>query len=464
MKTLGELLDEDFKTRPVDYALKYAELGFYVIPLHYPLNGRCSCGKGKDANGKDDCAVGKHPMLPKWPERATQDADVINGWWNKNPKANLGIVAGKKSGIVVLDVDPRHGGDESLKLLEEKHGKFPDTLRAITGGDGEHIIFRYPEGQTIKNKTSVAPGLDIRSDNGQIVAAPSVHASGKSYKWKNNLMETAIAEMPDWLLKMLIAEPEPKRQAEISVKTDCKINASPATSHIEEGRRNDRLTSIAGSLWKKGLSKEAVCAELKVQNKSACKPPLPESEVLTIVDSITNNYAPGNSSQAQNLEISAIGNTFVRVRFNPKTQSYETTKIASFVIEPLESILVDNSEYITANLISESGRIVYNFKFEPDAWTSKARFLGSLPGKEFTFYGSDRDIQLILNYLAYKDMVKKTGFNYVGLVSDAGRWLCVTRDGAYSPGSTRNDMVYMDRNVDYADIDYQDIPSRRQLH
>ena len=323
MKMLGELIDEDFKTRPMDYALRYAELGFYVIPLHYPLNGRCSCGKGKDANGKDECAVGKHPMLPKWPEKATQDADVINGWWSKTPKANLGIVAGKKSGIVVLDVDPRHGGDESLKLLEERHGKFPDTLRAITGGDGEHIIFRYPEGQTIKNKTSVAPGLDIRSDNGQIVAAPSVHASGKTYKWKTNFMETAIAEMPDWLLKMLIAEPEPKQTV---TKGRRPTDTKTTVMYIEEGRRNDRLTSMAGSLWKKGLSKEAVYAELKVQNKSACKPPLPEPEVLAIVDSITNNYAPGNSSQAQNLEISAVGNTFVRVRYNPKTQSYETTR------------------------------------------------------------------------------------------------------------------------------------------
>jgi hypothetical protein len=94
----------------------------------------------------------------------------------------LGIATGSISGIIVIDIDPRHRGDESLAEMEAKYGKLPATLTAETGGGGRHLFYRYCEGAG-KNRVGIAPGIDVRGDEGYVVAAPSIHASGKPYSW-----------------------------------------------------------------------------------------------------------------------------------------------------------------------------------------------------------------------------------------------------------------------------------------
>jgi len=95
---------------------------------------------------------------------------------------NIGILTGSDTGVFVLDVDPRHGGDESLKTLEAAHGNLPITLTAKTGGGGIHYLFQIPAGQTIRNSASnLASGLDIRGEGGLIVVAPSTTQG--AYSW-----------------------------------------------------------------------------------------------------------------------------------------------------------------------------------------------------------------------------------------------------------------------------------------
>ena len=92
-------------------ALRYAERGWHVIPVHSVKGGGCSCGKA-------DCpSPAKHPRTPHGLKDASLDIATIESWWSRWPDANIGIVTGAGSGIVVLDIDPRHGGDESLAQL-----------------------------------------------------------------------------------------------------------------------------------------------------------------------------------------------------------------------------------------------------------------------------------------------------------------------------------------------------------
>jgi hypothetical protein len=95
-------------------------------------------------------------------------------------------VACEPSGLLVLDVDPRHGGDKSLERLEELHGHFYG-IRAHTGGGGLHLFFKKPSGVTIKSKSDALgkgyPGIDVRADGGYVILAPSLHVSGQLYKW-----------------------------------------------------------------------------------------------------------------------------------------------------------------------------------------------------------------------------------------------------------------------------------------
>jgi bifunctional DNA primase/polymerase-like protein len=109
-----------------------------VFPLHTPHDGSCSCGRRGCAN------IGKHPRTPNGLKDATTDPELISRWRGMWPDANRGVRTGAESGIVVLDVDPRHGGDDSLHELEREHGEVPATIECLTGGGGRHIYFQAP--------------------------------------------------------------------------------------------------------------------------------------------------------------------------------------------------------------------------------------------------------------------------------------------------------------------------------
>jgi hypothetical protein len=77
---------------------------------------------------------------------ATTEEATIRQWWTRWPDANIGIATGAVSGLVVLDIDSRHGGDESLQQLIQAHPTdFPETVRSLTGGGGSHLLFQYPD-------------------------------------------------------------------------------------------------------------------------------------------------------------------------------------------------------------------------------------------------------------------------------------------------------------------------------
>lgn len=104
-------------------ALFYAQkLGFPVFPLHSVKNGVCSCGKPSC-----DTNAGKHPRTPHGFKDASLEESEIDSWWQRWPDANIGIPTGKISGLIVLDIDPRNGGNDSLDALLEIHGPLPDT-------------------------------------------------------------------------------------------------------------------------------------------------------------------------------------------------------------------------------------------------------------------------------------------------------------------------------------------------
>ncbi|MSR84697.1 MAG: bifunctional DNA primase/polymerase [Candidatus Latescibacteria bacterium] len=161
-------------------SLDYAQqLDWPVFPCHsITEGGACSCGK-------TGCSgPGKHPRTEHGLKDATTDPTQIRKWWEQYPDANIGIPTGAVSGFDVLDIDPRHGGDISLEVLEAQHGKLPETSEQITGGGGRHILFRHTPG--LKSRNGVLPGIDIKADGGYILVAPSNHFSGRRYAWEES--------------------------------------------------------------------------------------------------------------------------------------------------------------------------------------------------------------------------------------------------------------------------------------
>lgn len=143
----------------------------------------------------------KIPACPNGFLDATTDRVQIEQWWISQPTANIGIACAK-SGLVVIDNDPRHGGNETLAALECEIGAPPRTVETKTGGadGGRHLFFRAPTRSKFLGQ--LGRGVDLRH-NGYVVAAPSVHPSGGVYRWENSPFDTVFAELPAaWLARM----------------------------------------------------------------------------------------------------------------------------------------------------------------------------------------------------------------------------------------------------------------------
>jgi putative DNA primase/helicase len=269
------------------HALRYAGLGLAVLPLHRPVDRdgrlRCSCGKA-------DCtSPAKHPvgrLALRGLLDASRDPHLLAAWFERE-RWNVGIATGAVSGIVVFDIDPRHGGEEALAALEAEHGPLPPTWRFLTGGGGEHIVFRHPGG-TVKNSAGrIGPGIDVRGDGGYIVAPPSLHISGRPYAISvdHHPDEVALAPLPAWLLN-LVAEPMPVKTGPLKigrVQTDWR---SHLAGTIGEGERNIALARLAGLLLGRRIDPHACLDLVLAFNAARCRPPLPDLEVVSTVASI----------------------------------------------------------------------------------------------------------------------------------------------------------------------------------
>lgn len=83
----------------LEAALAYAQRGWRVFPLHGIVRGRCTCGR------RGCSSPGKHPLVRRGLYEATSEQSRIQQWWRQWRCANIGIVTGAESGIVVVDVD-----------------------------------------------------------------------------------------------------------------------------------------------------------------------------------------------------------------------------------------------------------------------------------------------------------------------------------------------------------------------
>lgn len=275
----------------LEAALNYARGCWGVIPIYAPKGTGCSCKLGPACG-----SPGKHPLTKNGLKDASINEEVIRSWWKRWPTANVGIVTGSKSSLVVLDVDPSRGGKDSLAQLIQEHGPLPTTTEAVTGGGGRHFVFAHP-GRVVRNKAGILPGLDVRGDGGYFVAPPSLHVSGRRYEWAGGRDSQSCppAPMPARLLEFVTAN-EPS--APSSVSGDGEIP-------ITEGKRNATLASLAGSMRRRAMTEEAILVALREENKRRCRPSLSDEEVERIAGSISR-YPPAESQAASQSDCAAV--------------------------------------------------------------------------------------------------------------------------------------------------------------
>jgi len=248
-------------------ALFYAELGWSVLPVW---------------------ARQKRPLIA-WTALQDRRATLteVRDWYRQWPDANVGVITGAVSNLLVLDIDPGHGGNDSLAQWADRHGPLPETIAAATGGGGRHYYFAHPGGE-LRNRVAIAPGIDLRGDGGMVVAPPSLHPSGRRYAWVegHDPKTLALAPPPAWLLHLL-----GRRTA---------LRGHPLTwwrelvrHGVGEGGRNNTIASLAGHLLFHGVDHEVISELLLCWNRVRCRPPLDDAEVLRTVDSIIRTHERG---------------------------------------------------------------------------------------------------------------------------------------------------------------------------
>jgi hypothetical protein len=203
----------------------------------------------------------------------------VDEWFRRWPDANIGIVTGEISNLIVLDIDPKHGGDAALEQLENRFGPLSPTVEAVTGGGGRHLYFAHPTGLT-RNRAGLAQGIDLRGDGGYIVAPPSIHPTGGAYEWVLGRAPDAItlAPLPRWIL-VPVRGPRVGR----SLPQWRQL----VREGVPEGQRNSTVASLTGHLLWHGVDPEVALELMLAWNRVRCRPPLDDAEVAQVVASIT---------------------------------------------------------------------------------------------------------------------------------------------------------------------------------
>jgi hypothetical protein len=245
-----------------------------------------------------NCAKAGIPVFPCYPrtkrpaigggfKSASSDPDIVRMWWTEMPDANIGMPTGSVTELFVLDVDRDKGGFQSLQALQQMHSALPETAISETGGGGRHYFFKHP-GFRVHNSTSkIAPGIDIKGDGGYVIIPPSVHSSGKRYRWlpykgKKSLTD-ASAEVLDFLRP---AEPRPTpipipplpNECDILKRAAAYVDATPEAISGQGG--HSQTFGLASTLIHGfRLSQEDALNLLKNRYNPRCQPPWSDKEL-----------------------------------------------------------------------------------------------------------------------------------------------------------------------------------------
>lgn len=226
----------------------------------------------------------KRPYMTNWLQyqhtRATKE--MADSWFTSLTGAGVGMVTGRISGVVVLDIE-----SYCSIPIDELLRRYPTQMISRTGTGGYHLFYLYPNGVSkIANRVGIFEGADIRADGGFIVLPPTRHPNGKLYEW---VKKGPLGVFPKALLDI---QSQPKAQGDGWI--------TEALRGVSEGGRNDTCARLAGYFFRKGLNADIVEALLTEWNERN-DPPLPMREIRTTIKSIERSSA-GMGGQFTSLE------------------------------------------------------------------------------------------------------------------------------------------------------------------
>ncbi len=292
-------------------AMKYRDAGFSIIPIVSPTRLEDSLPtnfldeleeKIEDCK-YDDPPVSeevlkeelfvtwcKRPAIKSWAKYQKRIAgkDEVRAWFDHDKDANIAIVTGKLSNLVVVDLDT----DEAVKTFHDK-GWF-DGAGVVKTSRGYHLYFSYPDFE-VRNSANKKLGIDIRGEGGYVAAPPSVHGSWMKYEWKNrSILEQKPIALPHEIFEFA------RTKKDTAKAEQTQSNNNTAEPHIhdsfaeifahgcDDGERHDWGIKVAGHFFGKGLNETEVLTLMTDWNKKN-RPPLADKEILQMVKNIAKH-------------------------------------------------------------------------------------------------------------------------------------------------------------------------------
>jgi hypothetical protein len=143
----------------------------------------------------------KRPCIPwkRYQEQRPTEEEV-RSWYRRYPSAGVAVVCGSVSGLVVVDFDPRNGDGQDVLAP-----RLPETPSDETGGGGRHCYFGLPPGLRVPKVPALLPGVDLQAEGAYVIAPPTIHLSGRPYRWLPGLAidEVPMVPLPPVVLELL---------------------------------------------------------------------------------------------------------------------------------------------------------------------------------------------------------------------------------------------------------------------
>ncbi len=157
----------------------------------------------------------------------------------------------------------------------------------MSTGRGSHYYFRLAEGEIRKGSSSSGGETgkwDIQAEGNGVIAPPSIHPTGRVYRFDVGHGLDALKDAPAELWVTA-----PSNVVDMAAHRDSQ-------TVFADGERNTQLTSRAGSLRRAGFGESEIFAALLETNRTRCSPPLDDAEVKIIAGSVSR-YAPASDGK-----------------------------------------------------------------------------------------------------------------------------------------------------------------------
>jgi len=319
-----------------EIALQYLAKGFSVIPLKSPAIVKRSPTfkqKVQDELIRNSSLPEPRPEneiykemfykeckspLVAWKEyqKRLPTPEEVNHWFNTNPDANIGIVTGRVSNLVVFDFDSA----SALEYAQETGG-LPESTAVVETGKGFHFYMRHPDFD-VSSHVNTDLGLDIRAEGGYAVAPTSIHGSGRIYEWaeESSIFNIPLAPCTPWMIDYLknsgkIVSAADKQQAKDKPvkaetvqpeKKETKANeyADLLKNGCSQGGRNKAATALVGHLFKSGMKDTEIWEMIQIWNHNQVKPPLGHDELKGIFDYV--KISEQKTKEAKTIQIDTL--------------------------------------------------------------------------------------------------------------------------------------------------------------